>query len=293
MDAVEFTPGNRKITPVRRATGEDDRVVLGPQIVDRDAGGVVGRAADVGVRAELGALGLHLAQAAVEDRLLHLELGDAVAEQAADAVGALEHHDLVACTRQLLRCREASGTGSDDGDLLAGAHGRNLRRDPAFFEGTVDDLDFDPLDCDRVLIDAEHTRRLTRRGTQAAGELGKVVRGVQPLDRVLPLLAEHEVVPVRDQVAERAAVVAERDTAVHAACRLSVQLVGRERFIDLLPVLEPHRHRAVLGVLTFELEKTGGLTHDQTLAASMILSTVAASSSPAASDCSMTVSTRL
>ena len=55
--------------------------------VDRDVD------ADVRAGAELGALGLHLREAPVEDALLHLELGDAVAQQAADAVGALEHGD--------------------------------------------------------------------------------------------------------------------------------------------------------------------------------------------------------
>ena len=48
---------------------------------------------DVGVGAELGALGLHLLEAPLEVALLHLELGDAVAQQSADAVGALEHDD--------------------------------------------------------------------------------------------------------------------------------------------------------------------------------------------------------
>ena len=42
------------------------------------------------------AFGLHLRDAAVEVALLHLELGDAVAQQPADAVGALEHGDVVA-----------------------------------------------------------------------------------------------------------------------------------------------------------------------------------------------------
>ena len=39
---------------------------------------------------------------AVEVALLHLELGDAVAQQAADAVGPLEHDDVVAGAGQLL-----------------------------------------------------------------------------------------------------------------------------------------------------------------------------------------------
>ena len=60
-------------------------VELGAQLVGGDVD------ADVDAGAELGALGLHLVEAAVEVALLHLELGDAVAQQAADAVGPLEH----------------------------------------------------------------------------------------------------------------------------------------------------------------------------------------------------------
>ena len=93
-------------------------------------------------------------------------------------------------------------------------------RDPALVPGPVDDLDLDLLDRDRVLVDAEHARGLARRRAQPAGELGEVVGGVQPLDRVVPVVAVDEVVPVGDQVAERAAVVAERDAAVHAAAGL-------------------------------------------------------------------------
>ena len=70
--------------------------------------------------AEPRALVLHLAQPAVEVALLHLEVGDAVAQQAADAVVALEDRDGVAGAGQLLRGGQAGGAGADDGDGLAG-----------------------------------------------------------------------------------------------------------------------------------------------------------------------------
>src|SRR3546814_4317172 len=63
--------------PTRRSS--DLGVVLGAELVDADV------LADVSVGPELGALGLHLREAPVEELLLHLELGDAVAEQATDA----------------------------------------------------------------------------------------------------------------------------------------------------------------------------------------------------------------
>ena len=70
--------------------------------------------------AEGHAFGLHLLDAPVDVRLLHLEVGNAVAQQAADAVVLLEHGHLMARARQLLRGGQAGRAGADDGDLLAG-----------------------------------------------------------------------------------------------------------------------------------------------------------------------------
>ena len=127
---------------------------------------------------------------------------------------------VVAGAGQLLGGGETGRPGTDHGDRLAGQRRRAAAADPALVEGVVDDLDLDLLDGHRVLVDAEHARRLARRRAQPAGELREVVRRVQPLDRVAPPVAVHEVVPLGDQVAQRTAVVAERDTAVHAAAGL-------------------------------------------------------------------------
>ena len=85
MDASELAPGDRQVAPRRRTRGEHDRVELLVELVDRDVD------ADLDSGTELGALGPHLLEPALEVPLLHLELGDAVAEQPADAIGALEH----------------------------------------------------------------------------------------------------------------------------------------------------------------------------------------------------------
>ena len=66
---------------------------------------------------------------------------------------------------------------------------------------------------------------------------------VQPLDRAFPVVAPDQVVPVGDDVAERAALVAERDAAVHAAPGLGLddrqeRATGAVR-VDLVPVLDP------------------------------------------------------
>ena len=120
-------------------------------------------------------------------------------------VGALEDGDRVAGLVELRGGGEAGGAGADDRDLLAGATCGGSRHDPAFLEALVDDRSFDVLDRDRRLVDAEHARAFARRGADAAGELGEVVRLVQAVERLLPQAAVDEVVPLRDEVVDRAA----------------------------------------------------------------------------------------
>ena len=63
---------------------EQQGVELAAQLVDRDV------LPDVRVGDEAHALGFHLLHAAVDEVLLHLEIRNAVAQQAADAVVLLE-----------------------------------------------------------------------------------------------------------------------------------------------------------------------------------------------------------
>jgi hypothetical protein len=52
---------------------------------------------------------LHLLDAAIDQPLLHLEIGDAVAQQPADAIILLEQDDAVSGPRQLLRTGKPAG----------------------------------------------------------------------------------------------------------------------------------------------------------------------------------------
>ena len=257
VDPAQLATGDRQVAPRGGAPCEHHRVVRA-QLVDGHV------AADVGVGAELGALGAHLLDPPLEVPLLHLELGDAVAQQAADAVGALVDDDVVARTRQLLRGGEPGRARADDRDPLARLLRRQDRRDPALGPGAVDDLDLDLLDRDGILVDAEHARGLARRRAQPPREFREVVRRVQPLDRLPPVVAVDEVVPVGDEVAERAPAVAERDAAVHAAAGLRHEHVARERLVDLAPVVQAHRHRPTGWRLTRPAEEAGRLTHVRT-----------------------------
>ena len=66
------------------------------------------------------ALGLHLLDAPVDVVLLELEVGNAVAQQAAGLGALLVDMHLVADARELLGAGEAGRAGADDGDALAG-----------------------------------------------------------------------------------------------------------------------------------------------------------------------------
>ena len=274
-------PGHRQVPGQRRPAGQDDGVEGGVHLGrrhDPDVGGAgragpallprLGRAVERGVvAAHLGraleddALGLELGQAAVQDGLLHFELGDAVAQEPARALGPLVDGHGVAGPGQLLGRGQAGRTRAHDGHRLAGAHRRQLRGDPALVPGPLDDLVLDPLDGHRQLVDPEHARRLARSRAEPPGELGEVVGGVQALHGVGPVVPVDEVVPLGDQVPEWAAVVAEGDAAVHAARALLLGRLLVEGLVDLAPVPQPDRHRPAPGQRAPELEEPGRLTH--------------------------------
>jgi hypothetical protein len=91
----------------------------------------------------------------------------------------------------------------------------------------------DRLDAHRIVVDVERARFLARRRTDAAGELRKIVRRVQHVERLAPLLQVDEIVPVRNDVVDGAAALAERDAAIHAARALLRRGVVVERDDEL------------------------------------------------------------
>ncbi len=97
------------------------------------------------------------------------------------------------------------------------------------------------------LVDAQDAGGLTRRWAEPARELGEVVRGVQPLDGLGKVVPPRQVIPFGDEVAQRAGEVAERNTAVHAARGLPLELrrVVHGAGPDFLPVHDAHGTGAI------------------------------------------------
>ena len=115
-------PGIGRSRGLLGAAGEHDRVVAVEQLLDRQ------RHADMDAVVEGDALGLHLRDAAVDVVLLHLEVGNAVAQQPAGLGVLLVDMHVVAGARELLGAGQARRARADDGDLLAGLAVGRLRR---------------------------------------------------------------------------------------------------------------------------------------------------------------------
>ena len=207
------------------------------------------------------AFGLHLLDAAIDDVLFKLEVGNAVAEKAADAVGFLEDGDGVAGAAKLLRGGKAGGTAADDGDALAGGLLGRLGMNPALVPGAIDDGPLDELDGDGRLVDAEHAGGFAGSGADAAGELREVVRRVEAANGGFPTVVVDEIVPVGDEIVDRAAGVAEGHAAVHAASALLALLLFREWLVDFEPVANALIGLAARGLFALNFKKSCDLTH--------------------------------
>ena len=126
MHAGEVLARELGIARIFRAAGEQHGVEL---VVQRGEG--LGDA-DIDAAMEDDAFGFHLLHAPVDMVLLHLEVGNAVAQQAAGLRLALKDVHVMADAGELLRGGEARRARADDRDALAGQLRRRLRLDPAF-----------------------------------------------------------------------------------------------------------------------------------------------------------------
>ena len=188
---------------------------------------------------KLHALGFHLLQAPINNALLHLELRNAVAQQATDAVGLFVNRDPMPGAIQLLRRRQSRRAGADDSDFLPRAHFWRLRANESFREASIHNALFNLLDGHGRRVDAEHASRFARRGTNASSKFGKIVCRMKLAHRFLPAPVIDEIIPVGNQIVDRAAGMAERDAAIHAARPLRAQFVLGEVLINLEPVVHP------------------------------------------------------
>ena len=255
VDAVQFTSVRLEIARVLGPVGHHQHVIVVQQALHRDVD------ADLEVAAEDHTLALHLPDPPVDEVLFHLEVGNAVTQQAARTIRLFEHGGDMTGAGQLLRARQSRRAGAHDGNPLARASRRGLRGNPALVPSTVDDLAFDRLDRHRIVLDVQSTRRLAGGGADAAGEFREIVGGLQVIQRLAPLVAINQGVEIRDLVVHRAALVTERNPAIHAARGLLLQLGLRQRLDEFFPGLQAFGHGVVPAVMALDLQEAGGLAH--------------------------------
>src|SRR5690606_11591744 len=120
---------------------------------------------------------------------------------------------------------------------------------------------FDRLDGDRVVVDVQRAGGFARRRANPTGKLRKIVGRVQYLDGAPPVAAIYQIVPVRNDVVDRAALMTKRDAAIHAARALLAEFSIAKRNDELLIVLEALFDGSIGAVVARELHETGGLAH--------------------------------
>src|SRR6266705_2505689 len=268
IHAVELAPGQRQVARLLGSAGEHDCVEVGHHLPGGDGfRGQIGDAlpgatiADEDTGTEHHAFSLHLIDPAVDQPLLHLEVGYPIAQKTTDPVVFFEQRDVVPGARELLGASQSRRTGAHHRDLLSGLVLGRLWPYPAFLERLVDDRVLDRLDADRVVIDSQHTRFLARSRTDAAGELGKIVGGMQRLDGAVPVLFVDEIVEIRNDVVDRAARHAKRRAAVHATRALDLRLRFGEAEDELPIMLFPLLGLLVRFLEPLELEKSRDFPH--------------------------------
>ena len=255
MDARKIAARHRQIARLLGAAGQNHRVVIVKKRLRLDVD------ADIDADMEFDAFGLHLIDAAVDQMLLHLEVGNAIAQQAAGLAVLLKDMHLVPDARELLRAGKAGGAGADDGDALAGLVGGQLGRQPAIGPGAIDDGAFDRLDRHRRVAEVERAGGFARRGADAAGEFGEIIGRMQIAGGFLPIGAIDEIVPVRDLIIDRAAGVAIGDAAIHAARGLILRRLLRQRDHEFLIVADSVGRGRIAPVAPVDLEETCHLAH--------------------------------
>ncbi len=102
--------------------------------------------------------------------------------------------------------------------------------------------------------------------SQGAGQMrpvnsGKLLVECSVVERRAPLVAIDQIVPVRDQVVDRTALVAERNAAIHAARGLLAHLRPWQRLDEFVPVLATRFGLFVAAVVALDFQKAGGLAH--------------------------------
>ena len=182
MHTGQIASGNRQIAWRFGTTGKNYRIEFLAQLFCRyqpfSITGNLARqhcAGDHGTGDKAHTFHTHLRHTPVNQAFVEFEIGDAVTQQAADAITLLEHRDRVSGPCQLLCRSQAGRPGANHGNFLSCLMTRRLRCNPAVLARFVDDGALDGLDANRVLLDVQRTGSFAGCRADATGEFGKII----------------------------------------------------------------------------------------------------------------------
>ena len=163
--------------------------------------------------------------------------------------------------RQLLSAGEAGWPRADNRDPLAGAPRRDLRLDPAFLPATVYNRSLDVLDAHWIVGNVQGAGSLAGGWANPACEFWEIVGCVQCVEGAEPITLMDQVVPVGNQVIDRATVVAIRNTAIHAPGALLTQFSLGQRNHKFPIMLDPFGNWRIGVLAALDFLETCWLAH--------------------------------
>ena len=136
-----------------------------------------------------------------------------------------------------------------------------MRLYKSFFKSNFYNVLFNFLNGYRWLVNAQYTGTFTRGGANAARKLREIVGLVKPVERRPPIVLVDEVVPVRDEIIDRAAAVAEWNAAIHASGGLRAHFRGAGILHELAPVLHALERRLGAPAFAINFKKCSRIAH--------------------------------
>ena len=137
-----------------------------------------------------------------------------------------------------------------------------MNLNPAIVKSLVNYGNFYFLYRDSWLVNGKNTAGFAWSRAKPSGELREIVGCVQAFDCVLAVFAPNGIIPLWNQVPKRAAVMTERNTAIHAPAGLVLNNIGVPAFVDFFPVHYANRNRAALSSCALRsFKKTPWISH--------------------------------
>ena len=184
---------------------------------------------------------------------------------------SLDHAHARPATRQVPRGHQACRARAHHGNARRALARRCEATRPAMFPLPIGDGALVVVNRLGLVVARQVARRLAQRRAHAAGELGHGACQRQTLRRLLPLSAPHQVVPLGNEVVQRAprrarrpkrlAHLAKRHATRHAAACLHARFVLGNRLIQLVEIARALLNRSQAMRHAAVLQKCSGLSH--------------------------------